>query len=155
MYLCTSFHLANQEIYARRRDELEECLGLFRVLEQPGLRFLQRLVAASLDHVRHESPGSTAEADERDTASKAVACQSDGVVYVLKPFLYTIWLQILHVFGDIEWFREDRTRVHEHLHAHGLGDDKDVREDDSSIDQVWIAIDGLQGDLCCELWILA
>ena len=155
MYLCTGFHLADQEIYACVRDELEECLGLGGVFEQPGFRLLERLVPAALDHVRHERPGGTAEADERDAAGEAGACQGDGVVHVLEPFVYTVRLQILHVFGDIERFREDGAGVHEHLHAHGLGDDEDVGEDDGGIDKAWITIDGLQGDLCCELWILA
>ena len=128
---------------------------MVRVLEEPRFRFLEGLARSSLDHVRHERPGRTAETNERNAASEAFAGQGDGVVHILKPFFHTIGLQILHVFRDIERFREDGAGVHEYLHAHGLRDDEDVREDNGSIDQVWITIDGLQCDLCCELWILA
>lgn len=155
MYLCAGFYLANQEIYACGRDELEECLGLIGVLEKPCLRFLECLARASLDHVRHERPRGTAKADERNATSEAFACEGDGVVDVLEPFRYTICLQSLNVFRAIERFSEDGARFHEHLHAHGLGDDEDIREDDGSINKVWITIDRLQGDLCCKLWILA
>ena len=154
-YLCTGFHLADQERDACRRDALEEGLGLLWVLEQPRFRFLERLARAALDHVGHERPGGTAEADEGDAAREAVTCEGDGVEDVLEPRRDAVCLEILHIFGDVEGFGEDGAGVHEYLHTHGLGDDEDVREDDGGVDKVWIVVDGLEGDLGCELWVLA
>ena len=153
--LCTGVHLTDQEIDACRRDALEERFRLVWVLEQPSFRFLERLARAALDHVGHEGPGGTTEADERDAAVEALACEGEGVVDVLEPFCDAICLQILHVLGDVEWCCEDRAGVHEDLHAHGLGDDEDVRKDDGRIDKAGIAIYGLQCDLRCEFRVLA
>ena len=153
-YLCAGGHLADQESDAGVGDEREERVGRLGVLEQPRLGFLEGLARATLDHVGHERPGCAAEADEGDAAREAVAGEGDGVVHVLEAFADAIGLEVLHVFGDVEGFGEDGAGVHEDLHAKGLGDDEDVGEDDGGI-KLWIAVDGLQGDLCRELWILA
>ena len=66
--LCASLDLTDKEIDANVRYPVEEFFGLFRVLEQPGLAFLERLRAATLDHVREQRPRRAAEANERDLA---------------------------------------------------------------------------------------
>lgn len=41
---------------------------------------------------------------------------------------------------------------HFHHHAHGLGDDQDIREDNGSIDQALIAVNRLDGQGRGDFW---
>ena len=116
---------------------------------------MERLAGAAFDHVRHERPRGATKADEGDAPGETGAREGDGVVHVLQPVADTVCVQLCHVCGDVERLREDGAGVHEDLHAEGLRDDEDVGEDDGGINQAWIMIDGLEGDLCRELWVLA
>jgi hypothetical protein len=50
-----------------------------------------------------------------------------------------------------------RTLLVDHLdgHAHSLGDDENVGEDDGSVEETGVALDGLEGDCRSDLGVTA
>ena len=151
VYLCSRLDLQGQVLDAQVGDLGQQRPGLVGVLIDPGLALGEELGAAALDHVAEEGPGGAAEADERDAAGELAARDGDGLVDVAElPGDVDVARQQLAVLGvgrGGQRVREGRALLVHHLdlHAHGLRDDQDVREDDGGVQQPGVALDGLQG----------
>lgn len=128
----------------------QQPLGLLRMPVDPSLALGEQLGAAALHHVAEEGPGGAAEADERDSAGQLRPRQGNGLVDVAEPVSDVDGLlqdsPVLGVGGGLEGVGKVRALLvhHLNLHAHGLGNDEDVGEDDGGVEQAGIPFDGLQ-----------
>lgn len=117
--------------------------------EYPFLALDEELGATTLDHVAEQGPGSTAEANERHSALELLTGQGDGLVDVVQLLgdvhIPREHLGVLAIVGRLKGVWEVRALLVDHLndHAHGLGDDKNVGEDDGGVKQAIEAVDGL------------
>lgn len=77
-YLRASFDLPDQKVHTYIGDALQERFGFLGVLEQPSFGKLESLASPSLNHVCHERPWRTAEANQWHLSFQLVpgACES-------------------------------------------------------------------------------
>lgn len=128
----------------------QQLLRFLRVLVNPGLDLSKQLRAAALNHVAEERPRSTTEANQRHPARQLLPRQGNGLVDVVEISshidLAAENLFVLSVGWVLERVREMRSLLVHHLdlHAHGLGDDEDVGEDDGGVQQALESLDRLQ-----------
>jgi hypothetical protein len=147
-HLSTGIDLANKEVYADVCDASEKRLTLLRILEQPSFSLLERLGPATLNHIREQGPRCAAKANKRDLTAEPMPGARDGGIDVTEFLVHIDVLAKTHdICGRVEWSREERCRVHENLHAHGLRDNEDVTEDYRCIDEAQIPPDWLERDL--------
>lgn len=150
-YLGASFNLPDEEVNTNVGNAHDQSFRFLRILEDPSLRLLQGFTSASLDHVREEGPGRTAEANQGTSALEPLPRQGDGVKDISELLIYIHHLpEFLDIRRGVEGVRERRTGVHQNLHAHCLRNDEDVAEDDRGIEQPCVPPDRLPGNLCCE-----
>lgn len=160
-YLSSSLDLKGEILDTKLRNLLQKGFGLFGILVDPCFGFLEQFGPAPLNHVAEQGPRRPAEAKQRDPTLELLPRQGDGLVDVIKLFRHidgTLHhLGVLSVVRAAQGVREVRTLLVDHLHnhAHGLGDDKNVGEYDGSIDEAGIALDGLQRQGGCDLWVSA
>ena len=123
------------------------------MLEQPRLGLLERFGPASFNHVREQRPRRAAEPDERKLAGKPVPRSCNGSKDVAELLVHVdVLAQARDIRRRVEWGGKRRRRVHEDLQAHGLRDDKDVAEDDGSVEQARIPSNWLERDFAREGW---
>ena len=147
-HLGTGIDLADEVVDADICDTREKCLTLLRVLEQPSFGLLERLGPTALDHVREQGPRCAAEANKRDLATEPMPGAGDGVKDVAEFLVHVdVLAKTCDICGRVEGSGEERCRVHDDLHAHGLRDHEDVAEDDRCIDEAQIPPDWLERDL--------
>ena len=140
---------------------VEQLLGLLGILVNPLLALGKQLRPAALNHVAEERPGGTAEANQGYPPGQLLPGEGDGLVHIVELVgdldIALHNLAVLRVIGALEWARKVRALLIHHLdvHAHGLGDDEDVREDDGGIEEASVALDGLEGDGGCDFGVAA
>lgn len=132
-------------------NSVQQCLRLLGVFVDPSLAVLEQLRATTLNHVAEQSPWSATETNQRNSASQLLSRQSNSLVHVTQ-FLSDVnravhHLAVLLVLWGAQRVGEVRSLALEHLnyHAHGLGDDEDIGEDNGSVDETSKAIDWLEG----------
>lgn len=149
-YLSTGLHLKSQVVYTDISNLGQELLRLLRVLVDPCLDLGEKLGPAPLDHVAKERPRGAAEANQGNPASQLLPRQGDCLVDVVElggnVHLSAEHLLVLPVRWALQRVGEMGTLLvhHLHLHAHGLGNDEDIGEDDGGVQQALEALDGLQ-----------
>jgi hypothetical protein len=135
-HLSTGIDLADKVVDADICDTREKRLTLLRILEQPSFGLLERLGSTALDHVREQGPRCAAEANKWDLATEPMPGACDGVKDVAE---FLVHVDVLAKTGDIcgrvERSGEERCRVHDNLHAHGLRDNEDVAKDYRCVDE--------------------
>lgn len=152
MHLSTSLNLSDEILCANFGDALKNRLCVLRRLVRPRLCLLPCPASSTFNHVAEEGPRSGAEPNEGDFSLEAVPSLCDGGIDVLE-LLEDVGLAVedalLSVLGALEGMGEVRTDAAEHLnlHAHRLGNDKDVGEDDAGVEEAFEAADGLESDL--------
>lgn len=147
-HLSTSIDLAYNIVDADICDAREKRLALLRILEQPSFGLLERLGSTALDHVREQGPRCAAEANKRDLATEPVPGARDGVKDVTEFLVHVdVLAKTYDICGRVERGGEERRRVHDDLHAHGLRDNEDVAEDYRRVDEALIPPDRLERDL--------
>jgi hypothetical protein len=147
-HLSTGIDLADKVVDADVCDAREERLALLRILEQPSFGLLERLGSTALDHVREQGPRCATEANKWDLATESVPGARDGVKDVAEFLVHVDVLAKTHdICGRVERGGEERCRVHDDLHAHGLRDNEDVAEYYRRVDEAWIPPDWLERDL--------
>lgn len=135
----------------------QQLLRFLRILVDPSLHLSKQLRAAALNHVAEKRPRSTTEANQRHPARQLLPRKRNGLVDVVElgsdVDLAAENLFVLSIKRVLERVREVRSLLVHHLdlHAHGLGDDEDVGEDDGGVHQALEPLDRLQrqggGDL--------
>ena len=129
-HLSTSVDLADEVVDADICDTREKCFTLLWILEQPSFGLLEGLGSAALDHIREQCPGRATEANKRDLATEPMPGARNGVKDVAEFLVHVdVLAKTYDVCGRVEGSGEERRRVHENFHAHGLWDDEDVTED--------------------------
>lgn len=160
-YLGAGLDLQGEILDAELGDLLKQGLGLLGVGVDPRLDLLEDLAAAALDHVAKQGPRGAAEAKQRHATLQLLAGQGDGLVDVVELLgdvdVALHDLGVLAVGRGAQGVGEVRALLVDHLdgHAHGLGDDEDVGEDDGSVEEAGIALDGLQGQGGGDLGVAA
>jgi hypothetical protein len=121
--------LADEVVDANICDTREKHLTLLRILEQPSFGLLECLGSTALDHIPEQGPRRATEANKRDLATEPMPGARDGVKDVAEFLVHVdVLAKTCDVCGRVERSGEERRRVHENLHAHGLRDDEDVAE---------------------------
>lgn len=160
-HLGSGLDLEGEVVYAEFCDLLEERLGLLGVLVDPRLDVLEDLGPAAFNHVAEERPRRTAEANQGNSALQLLPRQRDSLVYIVELLcdvdVPVHDLGVLSVVGVLEGVGEVRPLLVDHLdcHAHGLGDDQDVGEDNGGIDESGEALNGLEGQGRSDLGVPA
>lgn len=160
-YLSASLDLQSQVLDAQLRDLLQQSLGLLGILVDPRLDLLEQLSTAALNHVAQQRPWGTGESEQGDTAVELLAGEGDGLVDVVQLLGHVDValheLGVLAVAGRAQRVGEVGALLVDHLdrHAHGLGDDEDVGEDDGGVDQAGVALNGLEGQGRGDLGVAA
>lgn len=150
VYLSTSNDLQREVFNTKLSNLLQQLLALLGILEDPGLDLLEHLGATTLNHVTEQSPGSAAEAVQRHAAIELLSGHGDGLVDVVQSLLdidisFHDFLVLLVVRGHERVGEMGALLVdHNDLHAHGLRNDEDIGEDDGTINEAGVTINGLQ-----------
>jgi hypothetical protein len=175
-------NLSDQKIDTDIGNTLQESMTLLGVLKDPLLGLGQGLASTSLNHVGlqllykekavrdiakafcptpqlgshayHEGPGGTDESNQGHTSIEGMTGHGNGVKNVLQLLVHIHSLvQLGHIFGQDQGFREmgALSGNHLNLHAQGLRDDQDIGKDDGGIQETIVAINGLQGHLGGQL----
>jgi hypothetical protein len=155
-HLCTSSHLHGKVLCRDLCDLLQDRLCALRLLVQPSLALLPRLAPTSLDHVSKQRPRTRAEPNERDSAVERLASEGNrrkDVLELLEHVRLVIQDPLLRIRNVQQRLREVGPDSAEHLdlHAHRLGYDEDVAEDDGGVQEAIVAADGLHRDLAGQL----
>lgn len=124
-YLGPSLDLSNQKVRADDGRSVEKLMCCLRVLVEPRLALLPRLGSSSLDHVRHEGPGCTAETNERHLSLEPVPRLGEGVKDVAELLVdVDVGLEASHVGRLSDRGRERRSGVHLDRQTERLGNDE-------------------------------
>lgn len=136
---------------ANIRNLVQQLLRLLGVFVDPSLAVLEQLRATTFNHVAEQGPWRSAETNQRHSACQLLPCQGDTLVNVAQ-FLGNVntavhYLPILLVLWGSQRIGEVRSLAFQHFnnHAHGLGNDEDVGEDNGGVDEAGKPIDWLQG----------
>lgn len=149
-YLSTSLDLECEILDTKLGNLLQKNLSLLGVLVYPRFDLLEQLGATALDHVAEQCPWGTAEAKERYAPLQFLPSQGNGLVDIVELLgdidLALQQLDVLLILWGAKGVWEVRSLLVDHLndHPHGLRDNKDVGEDDGSINEAAITLNGLQ-----------
>mmetsp|Transcript_160309 Transcript_160309/g.514385 ORF Transcript_160309/g.514385 Transcript_160309/m.514385 type:complete len:262 (+) Transcript_160309:640-1425(+) len=126
---CTGVELVDQVLHNDVAQARHQLLGLLWVKVEPLLGSVEAGDCATLDHVAHERPRSTAEADNRHIVVTALAGPKDGVEHIAEG-RRDIWfhVELGQIRRGLDCELELRTlgRLHVARHAHRDGDHQDV-----------------------------
>lgn len=134
--LSTRALLSQQEVDAHVGDALQQLVGRLRVLVQERLEQRLGAAAAALDHVAHERERGAHEADERHLTVDLLARQVERVQHVAQRLLDVgVQVELVDVLGRADRVGQHGPHLGHHLdlHAHGLRDHENVREDDDRV----------------------
>lgn len=152
--------LLSEELNGDISDALQKSVGFFGVGVQPSANESVKLGRAAFGHVNKKGEGASAKAKQRHAAVELLAGEVDGLESPVE-FLENVdgWRskQSRDVFRGTKRIGEERASAFADLdmHAHCLGNDQDVTENDGSVDQAVVAIDGLDGDFRGDFSITA
>jgi len=128
--------LTDDKVDADICDASEKRFAFLRIIEQPSFGLLERLGPTTLNHIREKGPRCAAKSNKWDFTTEPVPGACDGVKDVAEFLVHIdVLAKTYDICGCVERGGEERRRVHDNLHAHGLRDNEDITEDYCCIDE--------------------